>query len=500
MQNSDLVEIISALLPDERQRLRAYLETTPALRDPARGETIRLVHFIVEGLSQNDAPEALSKKEAYGRVFPNRDFVSNKLEKCMSDTLQYVRQFIVMEMAGRQTNEVRQMVYLQAFYNERGLEDKFRQSRNHLIQKKSKEQKWSLQDYYSLFLSEAEEFGFQSSRNRKRQKDDLNIWSTIQALDEYYLVERLWYTCFLLNQNQLAPLALPALREWLPVDLNAPRFQWFFVKPLGKLFAKTIALLSGESDNPEQQLREIIALLAENEDQLTPDQANAFEIYAVNFGIRQANKGNPSWIELVFQIQKRWVESGRIHKEGKAQASEFHSIVVNGLRQGQIAWVKNFIEQHRDKIIGVMPSEDYFQFNLTYYYFQTKEYEPEIKTLLTSNYEDMIYKILGKILEIKIQYELSVRPGAHHSDANVLESKVEAAIIFFFREKNIPPDKKKMGKRFADTMKRILHASGKSDAKRLGKIREDVEGADLIADRQWLLKIIDDLMEKLKKK
>lgn len=55
-----------------------------------------------------------------------------------------------------------------------------------------------------------------------------------------------------------------------------------------------------------------------------------------------------------------------------------------------------------------------------------------------------------------------------------------------------------MGKRFADTMKRILHAESKSDAKRLEKISADITAFDLIADRQWLLQIVDDQLKKIR--
>ena len=86
-------------------------------------------------------------------------------------------------------------------------------------------------------------------------------------------------------------------------------------------------------------------------------------------------------------------------------------------------------------------------------------------------------------------------PGADHRVAAHLENRVEAAIVFFFRGDGIPPYRKKMGKRFADIMKRIIHAVGHgSDRKRLEKIRDDVRNADLIAERQWLLEILGELI------
>lgn len=492
MLNSDLVEILALLREDERRRLLLFLESSVQQRK----ESVTLVLHIFDCLHENTL-HRLNKTAVYEQVFPEEIPVANKLEKLMSDTLSAVRQFVASEMALRDMSDLQRQVYLQKFYRERSLDNKFRQSRSQVSRLKSNSGQWLPQDYYFQFRSEEEESTFQSAKNSK--KDDLNLSNTLRALDEYYLVERLYYTCILLNQNQLVSLSLPGLKDLLPFNPDAPHLQWFFDNPLGALFRQAIELFAEETSSDERKLQGFVQSLETWEAYIPQVFVYSLEIYACNYGIRHINKNN-LFLEPVFRLQKRRVESGRIYMEGKIKASEFYSIVVNGLRLGENAWVKQFIERHREKIQGIMPSADYHQFNLIYYYFQTKEYEPELRTLLTSNYEDMLYKVHGKLLEIKILYEMSLRPDTDYRVVEFLENRVEAAIIFFFREKNVPPEKKKMGKRFADTMKRILHASGKDDAKRLGKIREDVEGADLIADRQWLLKIVDDLLEKKGKK
>ncbi|HNM26030.1 MAG TPA: hypothetical protein PKL15_11400 [Saprospiraceae bacterium] len=490
MHNSDLVELLALLQPDECHRLRSYLRDTVE----ARPEVTFLVEYALEHLHDKEN-SALSRTTVYEIVFPGLPPIANKLEKLMSDTLQIVRQFVAAEMATRDLREMQQQVFLQRFYREREPEKKFRQSRSQVLKLKAQPGNWVPQDFYFQFLSEEEESMFLSARNQK--KDDLNLWNTIRALDEYYLVERLRYSCVLLNQNQLVSLNLPPLNEWLPFDLSSPHLQWFFDKPLGRLFQLAVNLFSSDSSDTLDQnkkLEEFIRFLEANEDVIPLEFINSLEIFACNYGIKQFNQGHYSFLNSIFLIQKRRVESGRIYINGSIKSSEFHSIVVAGLRLKHNVWTKHFIEQHRDKIQGAMPSSDYYQFNLIYYYFQTKEYEPELHTLLTSNYEDMLYKLQSKMLEIKILYEMSRRPDADYRVSEFLENKVEAAIVFFFREKNIPPDKRKMYKRFADTMKRILHAEGKDDLKRLEKIRADIDSFDLIADRQWILGIVDALL------
>lgn len=497
MYNSDLVELLSALHEDERRRLHVFLETSDILPS-ARQEASTIVSFIFSSLKAEEKDQALSKSVAYEHIFPGKEFVANKLEKGMSDTLQLVRKFIASETAGRNMTTLQQAFYLQKFYNERKLENKFQQSRKNFAKLKSTHREWSPQDYYFQFLSESEEYVFQSDRNQK--KDDLNLWSTIQALDEYYLVERLWHTCILLNQDQLAPLALPPLESWLLIEIKSPKFKWFFEKPIGQLFFQAIELLSEDEGKDGQKLSAFVKLIGDSEPHIWKTYVSTFEIFACNYGIRRLNKGHSQYADAVFQLQKRRVESGRIYMDGKIKSSEFQSIVTLGLRFNEYSWVKNFIENHREKILGMMPSEEYYQYNLAQFLYYRKDYEPALKTLLTSSYEDMQYKISAKILEIKILWEMSQLKKTDDWVAEFLENKVEAAIIYFFREKNLPATKKKMGKRFADTMKRIIHADGKRDAERLEIILQDIAKAEFIAERQWLSKLVEDLIATHKKK
>lgn len=494
MQNSDLFETFAALRKDERQRFIPFLETTDIIRgEVARQEAMRLTLYILDEMESGEGAD-LSRQEAYNRAFPEHPLVHNKLEKSMTDLLSIVRHFIVAEMASRPMTDFQQQFYLQKFYNERGLVNKFRQARKQMGRLREKHREWSPQDYYFQFRSEAEEYAFQADRNRK--KDDLNLWSTVQALDEYYLVERLWHTCVLLNQNQLAPLALPPLRDWLPFDLASPRLKWFFEKPLGQLFTRAIELLSDDGGNDEHKMRNFMTLLAKNETKIAEIYVSSFEIFACNYGIRRMNKGIFTYAELLFQLQKRRVESGRIYTNHKIKASEFHSIVVIGLRLGEFSWVEEFIRKHQKIILGAMTSEEYYQFNLAYFLYHKKDFEPALQTLYTSTYEDIPYKFSSKILEIKILWAKSRISGVDQRVSEYLEDRVEAAIVFFFRGDGMTQDRKKLGKRFADAMKRIIHAASKDDKKRLDKIREDVRTADLIAERQWLLEILDELLAK----
>ncbi len=488
MQNSDLIEVITVLTADERERLADFFGKKHI---GAKAEVIRLVHFILECLKEEKS-SALQRMDAYAYLFPGQVMVENKLEKTMSEALSFVRKFIGQEGAIGQINDMRQIFLLQKFYHERGLGDKCKTAYRQIIKAKEKPENWTPEEYYTHFMAEKEEMYTQSIQNHG--KDDLNLRNTMVALTEYYMVEKLWLTCQILIQNQVTLLDLPPLNDLALIDMDSPNLQWFFDKPLGQLFKKTIHLLYYEEAENIKDLRDLIALLRRYENRITKQDFYLFEISACNLGIRRVNKGNFAYLEVVFQIQQERVNSGRVYGEkGQISASEFLSILTNSFRLNALNWGKEFIENHKKRIIGVMASHQYYEYALANYYFEVKKYDETRLILMTSDYDDIRCRMAARILEIKSLYELSILEGTDHRVGEYLEDRVEAGILFFFRLKDVEPRKKRMGKRFADTVKRIIHAKGNRDISRLKKIGDDIQAAELIAERQWLLGIIDDL-------
>ncbi len=494
MQKSDLVEILGVLTKEEQKSLTLFLDHTTNLRT----ECVRLVRYLLDCLNQNDL-EKIQRNTVYEKIFPGKEWVENKLPKLMAETLAIVRKFVANTAADRQMTDLQQLFYLQTFYQERNLEDKFWATHRQIIDSKKKIQWQTEQDYYTRFLSENQTYRLQSTRNNR--KDDLNLICTIKTFDEYYLIERQTLVCQLLNQSLVAPLDFSSLSNTFLRDLNKPEWIWFFEKPLGMLFATAIGLLLNENEeNSQEQLRNFVELIWKQESEISGYYITLFENSACNYCTRRINKGENQYLEILFEIHKHRVSSGRIYVEnGMISPSEIFNTVLIALRLKEFDWVKDFIESHKKKVLGVMPSEQYYEFALANYLFHLKDYQETCRILMTTDYEDIHCKYFSRILEIKALAEQFFREKADHRIGEYLEDRVEAAILFFFRLKDVEASKKKMGKRFADTMKRIIHAEGKRDVERLEIILQDITKAEYIAERQWLTKLVEDLIARYKK-
>jgi hypothetical protein len=483
-QDKHLESMLASLDSVERKTI---LEALNAQNFEEKEVVIQLVALQCQYRTQFE--QAFDDQTVYHRLFGDAAQIHGKLAKYRSETLKVVRRFIALESAQNQMSELQEWVHLQRFFHERNCIGQYQRVRNQVLRRKAENREWSAIDYYHIFSSEAVESNFQGDRNET--ETDQNLWETIQSLDEYYLVERLLLGCQLLDQNQTTPLALPPLTEWWHIDIHSHYLKWFFDKPIGKLFSMAFQLLADENSDNEANLRQFIHYLRDNEPSLSRKIISHFEIYAMNYAIRRINRGNFTYAALVFELQQRRVEKGRIYVDGKIMANEFQSITALGLRLGNYDWIASFIERHQKKVVGSMSSLEYYQLCMAMLQYHKEEYLAALQILMNAEYEDLQSKMLARILEIKVLCELELQGQTKLRVDEQLDARIEAGILFFFRLKDVPVSKKKMGKRFMDFMKKIIRAKENRRWSILEKIQKEVAQIDLIAERQWLLKTIE---------
>jgi len=490
--HKDLSALISILSVEERSSiLTAFSEKK--MKDKEVLAT--LVSHYCQSFNKHEA--ALSETAVHQKFFGDGKNIEGKIPKFRTEALKIVRQFIALETISQEMSELEEWVLLQKFFRSRACTGQYTRIRNNILRQKSGKKDFASKDFYQLFLSESLEHELQNSRNE--MTNDQNLWETIQSLDEYYLVERLWFTCQLLNIDQIAPLALPPQEAWLYFDANSPHLKWFFDKPIGKLFTTSILFLTEESKVSESDYSNFIRLLRENEHNIASKLVTSFEIFAVNLGIRRMNKGQISYGKQVFGIQQKRAGTDRIYDKGLILASEYQSIVTLGLYLGEIEWVRNFLEKNKNKVEGSMLSEKYYEFCLAIFLYKTKDLLGALNILTDAEYEDLLCKMATRILEVKVLCELELSGQTKLRIDEQLDARIEAGILFFFRLHEVPANMRIMRKRFMDFMKKIIRAKENQRWKILEKIRKEIVEIDFIGERQWLLQITDQYLARAKK-
>ena len=481
MTKSTLVEILGAFNETEQQRLIDFLRSpwcTPAWQSP---EPVELVSHIFESLNQR-RPSRLQKEIIYNRVFPGKPYVFNKLEKLFSSTLKSVRQFIHYEAFTQQCLSAQEHLLQAEFFRAKGVYDECGQIYEKLAKWQQNKQKWGVREYTLNWQIELGKHNYKSEVYHK--KDDQNLLSTLEALEDLYLSERLFYTCMLLNINQVTPILPSASVSRLVSESAHPQHARFLSSATGSLFKKIVSTLAGE-DQSEDDFELFCNQLDKYQDQMPDFLYSHFESFAINRCVRQFS--NPRYQVILFRLLKQRVEEGRSFVDGKISASEFQNVVKIGLMQQEFDWVWQFMQANRHNIYGSQHPEEYFRFNVANYRFYTGQFEKALDVLLTSEYEEIQYKYSAKLMEIKILYELK---------SDILPSKIDAAKIFFYREKHIPQDKKEMYCRFADFMRRLIRPQTAINPDRVRKLLQELEDDPLIAELFWLKEKLEQLLKK----
>lgn len=527
----------------EQERLLLFLATPYCTNLEAENYCLELFRFFFARLNEAQAKDkngAITDKMLFEALYKGQKFTPEAFNEVTAEAFRLIKKFIAFEMTVTQWNERDELTCLLLYYKKKGLAEKFGDMRESLAKKQKERETWIGEDYWWNYLVEKADVEFSSLYNRK--KDDLNLLNAIHTLNEFFLVESLILASTLYTQNRLTPLAFQSLNELLPYDPNDKNLDWFFTKPLGKLFIMSLRFMGANIGSFEHQYEDYEFLLLQEEGHLNEKLYNNFERIGINYLATLCNAGKKEYREPIFKALQRRVESGRIYVEGKITADEMQNIVLIGLRVKAFDWVYQFLTTHQHKIMGTESPQVLYEFNLAVYYFYIKEFQKTLDILkrlsLQTKSSETQYKASSKILEIMVFYELGEKD---------LDSTLEAANQHFFRMKQSVGQKKllpkstnaevdgsndviprKKGRKknsekaavvpineaerrkneallarvsnyvnFINMMKQVTHPDTSHSYERVQKLLEKVKGNLVIAEHDWLTEKLQTMLEKL---
>ena len=480
MLKSDLVEILSAFTPLQQKRLRDFFNSpygNPYYPAPA---ALRLTEYIFKALESENS-EDLHREQLYEKVFPGEPPIFNKLEKQASTALKTARKFAQLETLEKLRSEPFDHYLLAAFYQEKAMQAPFEHVYAKLKSWKDQKKQWGHWEYCVNWLLEETHRAYQTEFFQK--KDCSYLLHSLQALEDLYLSERFFYTTTILEFNRITP-SIPIDHQHRLLDaLQYPQDAPYRSTAVGQLFQQANYLITTQNADIEK-VSAFIHLLHHEVAALNPVHFNHLEVYAINYCVHH-NAKDPRYLPLLYGLLKQRVESERSFYQGRIAASEFQNIVKTGLVCRDFEWVRAFIEENRDKITGSDNPEELYRYNLANYLFYTKDYDQALKILLIADYDELTYKISAKILEIKILYE---------TESDVLPARIDAAKIFFYREKSLNEQRKAQYCGFADFMRRLIRPQTAVSPQRLLKLKEELETPPTIAEKYWVAEKLEALL------
>ncbi|MCB0570754.1 MAG: hypothetical protein KDC66_13355 [Phaeodactylibacter sp.] len=457
MDNSILFQLLSNLSASQRIRLGLFLESP---YHNQREDVRRLYTFLLP--IAGEGARGPAKEQAYEAVFPGVAYDGQQMRYLMSFLLKNAEKFLIAERL--RADEGAGQALLLGAYRELRLAKGFQK-----VSLQVRHQAAGEMAFHRAFAVERERYLFHAGQKRDAPSylPQLN-----RVLDEAYWLSRL-------KQSSL----LSAHQAVFQGEAEDPRLLRFLLayleghsvlgeNPLIGAYYYYLKTVEKPGEVAYYQLLKECILPAG----LPLEERKALFLLAINYGIRQFNTGDESYLPELFELYRTGISEGLLLSEERISRFTFKNITAIGLRLQQFDWVEQFIEQHQ----AYLPPRfraTYTHYSLSKLRYEQGRYAEAMQRLQQVEYEDIFLNIDAKITLMKIYYELE--------ETEVLDNFLASLERFLNRRKGLGYHRENYRNVIHFTRK-LLEANpfGREG---LGKLRQAIEQADPLTERSWLL-------------
>ncbi|MCB9296959.1 MAG: hypothetical protein H6559_28140 [Lewinellaceae bacterium] len=460
MKGSTLLQLLEAMSVYRRNRLRKFL-LSPYHNQ--REDVSDLFEHIDRHLGSDWAP--LAKEPAFLAVYPGRPFDEQQLRYLMSFLLKAIEQFLVVEQLNE--DEILAQRLLLKGYRESAGPKSFQKALRRARQLEDKAERAEL-FYHHRFAVEREEYLFHAGRQRDApsQLPRLNA-----ALDEAFLVSRLKQGC-LLSAHQAVFREEEEGAGLLPLLMGFLEGSRYLANPLLAAYFYYLKAVEAPSEvRYYQALKELIL-----PGFLPPEERRPLFLLAINYGIRQFNDGQETYLKELFELYRTGLEEELLLPEGRLSRFAFKNIAAIALRLRQFEWAEGFIKEYQ-QYLPPRHRENYVHFCLSKLRFEQGRLGQAMDRLRQVEYEDLFLSIDAKVMLMKIYYELQ--------EYDALDSFLRSFERFLRRHRELTYHRENYLNVIYFTRK-LLEMNPYDKEARAG-LRREMEAAPTLTERAWLL-------------
>lgn len=443
-----------------RNRLRKFLQSP---YHNQREDVLALFEHI--GRQLGGGREALSKELAFRAAYPGEVYDEQQLRYLMSFLLKAVEQFFITEQL--QADELLEQCLLLKAYRESAGPKSFQKALRRARRLQEKAERAEL-FYHSSFAIEREEYLFRAGRKRDApsQLPRLNA-----ALDEAFLISRLKQSC-LLSAHQAVFREEEEGSGLLTLLMGFLERSDQLANPLLAAYYYYLKAVEAPAEVAYYQALKELILPAS----LPPEERRPLFLLAINYGIRQFNDGQETYLQELFELYRSGLAEGLLLPEGRLSRFAFKNITAIALRLREFAWTERFIEDYQ-QYLPPRHRENYVHYCLSKLRFEQGRFGQAMERLRQLEYEDLFLNIDAKIMLMKIYYELQ--------EYDVLDSFLKSFERFIRRHRELTYHRENYLNIISFTRK--LLEVNPFDKEARAALRREVEAAPTLTERGWLL-------------
>ena len=462
MRKHKLIQYLATFSDEEWDRLRKFVDS------PYFNDRPELRHLLdqLRTYGAGFAAGSPGKIELFTSVYPQEPFEAKTLRYLESDLCRLIERFWAIE--GFEADEDETTLVLMELLSQRGLNKGYRQQLRRWEQRFATQPPTSPRELRAAYrLAEVEEAHFE---NQRKREFDPHIERAAHALDAYYYLQRLIYTCGMLDRATVVQgtYRIGITPEWVRHLRQAA----FFNNTQIRLYHTIYLALSTEADDEhfaalKQQLRQAEA-------ELPPGELRTPYLFAINYCARKIRQGRQTYLTEALDLYTSGIEREVLIDENGLSPWTFTNVVRLALRLERYHWIETFIATYGPRL------PDDFRDNALAYsraelYYHTQRYGPALEALLLVAHSDLNYYLNARVMLAKIYYETD--------EVEPLLSLLAAFMIFLKRNQSISGNLKATYLNFCDSLFQLTKGSGR----RFESLESTIQQTDLVAERDWLL-------------
>jgi hypothetical protein len=466
MLNTKLFQLLQTLNVYEMNRFSKFL-TSPYFNKDER--LIRLFDVLLPHF-QLQTHHTLDQKKLWKEIHDDRKFEQLKFARLFSDLLKKLEEFLVIDKLKK--NESRRHRNLLHHLTENKLGRHYPESAK-LARKKLEATPYRDGDYYlQLFKLESTENSFIELQNQRTTEK--NLLQTIEALDTFYLINKLNYLAAILHYKNFLSLQ-GEVKLFNEVMQHLQKNKYEHVPAIAIYHRIVLSLIETEKTENFHTLKDLLTSYYSLFPKTTARNMYAF---AINYCIRKLNFGKLEYVKELFSLYQQMLKAGLMtDSEGMMSQFDYKNIVTVGLRAGDAKWTEKFIREYK-KNIPKADRQNAYTFNLAKLYFYQKKYDKVIPLLQDVVYSDIFYQLDSKTTLMKAFYELG--------DYLPLMSLKESFRILLRRKKIISEQNRTNYMNFIRFTMKLYRVDVKDKAK-LASLTKSITESTNVADKGWLM-------------
>ncbi len=466
MKKSKIYEVLCGLSADTNRELQKWIATQKyALRND--------VQALFEYLQthKNDAV-LLEKETAFVAIYGEKPYNDDTMRLAQSLLMKAVEQFLLQ----KNENASRELLELAQIYHELKLEKPFQQTFRRLTELQADTQRATAE---TLQLAADSEKLWALHQAEVSRMEETNLQTLLDAEEKAFAAAKLRTVCTALSYQNLSKrdydfgllnnlLAQIADKKWAETEPAIGAYFYIY-----KMNTETLG-------NPFFELfRE---KLVSYKTKFEPQEYKNIYLGAINYSIKQVNKGDQIFFKTVFELYKEGLKMDILLGEnGELSHYTYKNIAAIGLRVGEAAYIFDFIERYKSAV-PLKHRRNYYEYNLARYYFTTKDFRRALPLLKKLTYGDIFLQLDTKVMLLKMYYE--------QDKYDQLDAFLNRFQQLLLRKKGILSYHQQNYLNIIHCVKQII-TRNPHDKTETANLREEIGSLQPLTEREWLLSVVN---------